>query len=323
MPHSYAAPQSRDRTKPRVPLRPRLSSAPRREERRAALRPGHVKRYLAALPARPPPASWPGGRAARSAYWPGLRITFRLVGAHKKSAGDSSSRREPGILIGMGRANVKGISKKIWGFTKWIVGWPIAIVGLGGIPDSVNVWVRWIDKAVLWAGSAMTDPRVQQLADKAVELAGFVNKAPVRFSLVIVGVSILVWGWRPFWRLRHRIFFSWRRALDQTVWIADDKAIDLVRNSRWARSRKRRAEKPKSFMSLSAAWGVTDPEAQELDQMFYNWCKLSLEQFAKLHENEGAIRKIETGNEYDENKLRGWLGRCYETDLTAEFGQPY
>src|SRR4051794_39778399 len=37
----HAAPQSRDRTKHRRSLRPRLCSAPRREERRAALRPGH------------------------------------------------------------------------------------------------------------------------------------------------------------------------------------------------------------------------------------------------------------------------------------------
>src|SRR5438128_388251 len=37
----HAAPQSRDRTKHRVLLRPRLSSAPRREVRRAAQHPGH------------------------------------------------------------------------------------------------------------------------------------------------------------------------------------------------------------------------------------------------------------------------------------------
>src|SRR3954447_22485472 len=37
----HAAPQSRDRTKRRRFVRPRLCSAPRREERRAALRPGN------------------------------------------------------------------------------------------------------------------------------------------------------------------------------------------------------------------------------------------------------------------------------------------
>ena len=37
----HAAPQSRDRTKHRRLVRPRISSAPRREERRAALRPGN------------------------------------------------------------------------------------------------------------------------------------------------------------------------------------------------------------------------------------------------------------------------------------------
>src|ERR1700754_1497415 len=37
----HGAPQSRDRTKRRCSLRPRLCSAPLREELRAALRPGH------------------------------------------------------------------------------------------------------------------------------------------------------------------------------------------------------------------------------------------------------------------------------------------
>src|SRR3978361_641878 len=41
----HAAPQSRDRTKHRALLRPRLCSAPRREVRRAALRPGNATRY--------------------------------------------------------------------------------------------------------------------------------------------------------------------------------------------------------------------------------------------------------------------------------------
>src|SRR3954466_11478811 len=51
----HAAPQSRDRTKRRRSLRPRLCSAPRRKERRAALRPGHG--------ATPPP---PVARRARA-----------------------------------------------------------------------------------------------------------------------------------------------------------------------------------------------------------------------------------------------------------------
>src|SRR4051794_34406105 len=48
---SYAAPQSRDRTKRRRPLRPRLCSAPLREELRAALRPGNEEPSLV-LPCR-------------------------------------------------------------------------------------------------------------------------------------------------------------------------------------------------------------------------------------------------------------------------------
>src|SRR3954453_16092219 len=45
----HAAPQSRDRPKRRRSLRPRLCSAPRREELRAALRPGHGYLVLPSL----------------------------------------------------------------------------------------------------------------------------------------------------------------------------------------------------------------------------------------------------------------------------------
>src|SRR5205085_6728279 len=45
----HAAPQSRDRTKHRRSVRPRLCSAPLREELRAALRPGH-KYFKLCLP---------------------------------------------------------------------------------------------------------------------------------------------------------------------------------------------------------------------------------------------------------------------------------
>src|SRR5436305_11962262 len=45
----HAAPQSRDRTKRRRSVRPRLCSAPLREELRAALRPGHAASSCAGL----------------------------------------------------------------------------------------------------------------------------------------------------------------------------------------------------------------------------------------------------------------------------------
>jgi hypothetical protein len=221
----------------------------------------------------------------------------------------------------MGRWVIKSTISKGWGFTKWLVGWPIAIVGLGGLPDSLDVWSRWIEKSLGWLHAAMTDPRVQQLATAAVSIADFINQSWVRAVLVCIGFAILAWGWRPFWRFRHKLWFLGKRALNQKNWIPQSKAVDLVENSRWGRSRKALAEKPRSVFTISNLSGLyQDPARDARIVMFHNWCKMVLEQFEV--DDRSEVRMNEELKEYSEGDLIQWLDDRYRSDIIAEFGKP-
>jgi hypothetical protein len=181
----------------------------------------------------------------------------------------------------MGWPRFKNAAKACGRWVRWLLAWALFFIGLAGVPNNINIWTRLIDQV-------MNDPLVQSLTTEAVAIANFVNQFWVRILLVFIGVAILGWGWRPFWRLRHRVIFWGKRALNKEVWISRDRAIDAIRRSRWALSRRHRADKPKSFFSMTSL-SSTDPERQELDQMFYNWCGLVLKQFSELHEE--ATRK--------------------------------
>jgi hypothetical protein len=221
----------------------------------------------------------------------------------------------------MGRKRIKSAIRKAWAFTKWLMGGPIAFLGLAGLPDSLDIWSRWIEKSLGWFHAAMTDPRVQQLATAAVSIADFVNQSWVRAILVAVGVAILAWGWRPFWRLRHKLWFLGKRALNQKTWVSRSRAVDLVRNSRWGRSRKALAETPKSTFAFDIGL-MRDSARDAKNMMFYNWCIMVVDQFGA--EESSAVRKDESGkeNEYSESDLTEWLEGRYRSDIVAEFGAP-
>ena len=99
----------------------------------------------------------------------------------------------------MARGRTKIFARRLRRFIKWAVGWPLAAFGFIGLPDQLGQWEVYIGKLAELTRAAMIDPRVIHLAQKAVEVANFVNHPAVRVALVIVGVAILIWGWRPFW----------------------------------------------------------------------------------------------------------------------------
>ncbi len=211
-----------------------------------------------------------------------------------------------------GRA--KQISKRsmVWLWRAFAVA--STIIGISGIPGDLDTWSKWIDIVV-------NDPLVLKLAAYAVAIADFVNQPWVRTALVIGGVLMFFWPVRWFWRLRHRLVFWGKRALDQEVWVGRDTALDLVRKSRWAYSRERLAEKPRDRFGWAALSMQTDPARDERSAMFYNWCMLALDQYAEDHDD--AVRKSEKGQEFSESKLRKWLDDRFKGDLRAEFGEPY
>src|SRR3954470_3613403 len=93
---------------------------------------------------------------------------------------------------------------------RWIwrlVGFGNLVIGLAGVPGDLDTWSQWID-------TVMNDPLVVQLAGYAVAIAEFINDPWVRTALVIVGLLMLFWPVRWFWRLRHRLIFWGKRALD-------------------------------------------------------------------------------------------------------------
>jgi hypothetical protein len=170
-------------------------------------------------------------------------------------------------------------------------------------PSLGGFWIKWVDLSIS-------------------DSANFVAQTPVSLTLVLIGISILGWGWHPVWMLRHRTVSVWRRTLDQKVWLVRNAAIDLVRRSRWGSSRRSLAEPPKPAFSL-ASLGLPqiDPAARTRSSMFYNWCSLVLDQFEQVNKIEVRAGKDE--KEYDEDALNKWLESRYEEDIIAEFGNPY
>jgi hypothetical protein len=220
-----------------------------------------------------------------------------------------------GILACMRGKRVKSTGKKIFGYAKWLLGWPFAIFGITGVTDSFDTWSRWIDKALSWAHSAMTDPRVQQLAAKAVEFADFVNQAPVRITLVIIGVLILIWGWRPFWSLRHHFFFLWRRALGEEVWIDGSKARQLLEESDWGRLRRPIS----NFLDgiAGSLQGGVSPYAKNMLK-FNHFIKLTMDSFEE--NNPNSVRLTSGKKEYKESVLRAFFSHALDDEVVKQFG---
>lgn len=191
-----------------------------------------------------------------------------------------------------------------------LVGLALTILGIAGAPDNYKAWVGWINAVV-------SDPLVVELAQKAVQLATFVNRTWVRTVLVVAGVLLFIWPLAWFWRLRHRVAFWWRRLLEEEVWTDAQKAFELVRNSEWARSRE---------PSVSVLDGLTarafisgGSSSQSKLRMFNHFCRMALRKFAE--DNPSYRREVADGTlEYREDKLRRFLDNAYDEDTQKAFG---
>ncbi len=93
----------------------------------------------------------------------------------------------------MRRTRGNRLAGRLWRFTKWAVGWPLAFFGLVGFSETLNSWDAFFSKLLAQVGAIMTDPRAEYLAAKAVAVATFLNHTPIRVALVIVGVGVLIW----------------------------------------------------------------------------------------------------------------------------------
>lgn len=189
------------------------------------------------------------------------------------------------------------------------------LLGLGQIPDEVSVWERWIS-------AVKADPQVYALAVKLAGIGAFLDLWWVDTALILLALVILFWGSRPFWRTRHKAIYLMRHSLSEQVWISKDVAMNLVRQSRWARMRRSSAEPPRDRISLfSANMLTTDPAKEARDVRFYRWCERALDGFGK--HNSEALRDISGKPEYDEVRLKEYLEEKFDEDVVADFGSPF
>jgi hypothetical protein len=215
----------------------------------------------------------------------------------------------------MGKGSAKRFARRVWRLAKWAVAGPITLIGLGGLPDALNSWIALFDRIFARVGAIMTDPRVEYLATKAVVVANFVNHPLVRLALVILGIGILIWGWRPFWNLRHRLRFAWRVLLGEETWISREEAKKIARASRWARMRE---PSPNLFEQIGRgiSGGLTAYDRDML--LFGRYIEMTLESFEVNRPQ--AVREVEGKKEYAEGLLRAFMDSALDTEAIQKFG---
>jgi hypothetical protein len=216
----------------------------------------------------------------------------------------------------MGTGGAKRFVKPVWRFTKWAIGGTISLIGLGGLPDALNSWAKFFTEILARVGAIMTDPRAEYLASKAVAVADFVNQTPVRVALVIVGVAILIWGWRPFWSLRHRLRFAWRTFLGEETWISHEEATKLIRASDWAKLR----EPVPGFVESTARLLGGGMSAYDRDVIRYRrYIQMTLESFETS--NPTGVRESDGNKMYSERLLRHFVASALDDEAIARFGK--
>jgi len=174
-------------------------------------------------------------------------------------------------------------------------------------PQTADTLVGWLE--------AITNPYLQKLGAAAAAFAKFANTHWVRWSLLVVAVVVLFWGWRPFWGLRHRIFVRWRRALGSEVWVRSDEAQKLLRQSTWGRLREPRAT---LVDTLSMIGGQGPSDYQKRAIKFAHFVKMTLDSFAEYNPN--SVRIVNNVREYREDKLLSFLEHALDDEAIKDFG---
>jgi hypothetical protein len=205
---------------------------------------------------------------------------------------------------------------RFWSLIWKLAGVVIFIIGLSGVPGDIETWKKWID-------NAMYDARVNHLAQKAVEIANFANQWWVRGLLIGAGLTILFWAWRPFWRLRHRFVFRWRRMLANQVWISRDQALKVMAESAWGRIKEPRSTTIVPLTALAGAFrqfemstGLTEDQKNSL--LFRKFLGRSLDHFCS--DNPSAVRESDGNEQIEELALRRFLEASIEGHVKEKFG---
>lgn len=166
-------------------------------------------------------------------------------------------------------------------------------------------------------------------AELAVSIADFVNEPMVRVGLVLMGLIIVLWPARWFWRIRHKVWIAGRKLVQERVWISHEEAMDLLEQSDWAILRiphitERRSLIAEMFRSQAnpnlvqdvTIYGISADEKRK--KKYRLFLAETLRSFAD--KNSSAVRLVEGQTEYDHAALGAFLSKALRDELKDEFG---
>ena len=196
----------------------------------------------------------------------------------------------------------------------WLLfGGACTILGVAGLQDDIQTWYNWID-------GMMNNAIALALAELAVEIANYLNIPEVRIALVAAGLSLMLWPARWFWRIRFRIRLIWRSAMTEKIWVSDDEALELVKQSDWAKLRVPHVTDVNLLPTLTfgrqTVYGL--PKAEKEKLKYEVFLKQVLESFAE--NNPTAHRVAEGMTQFEASCLRKFLSVALKEELGKEFG---
>ena len=210
--------------------------------------------------------------------------------------------------------------KKVWRLAIRLIALALSVLSLAGIPADYEKWQEWID-------ATLHDPRGEMLARQAVEFANFANQFWVRGLFIVIAITIFIWAWRPFWRIRHKLKFNWRRLLTNKVWIPRETAIEVIRSSDWAKIKEPHTKRTSSIldglnihlMGLTAVTSTGLSEQKKLEFKFNIYLDRTLDAFIAV--NPESFRVKDGHNQVEEVALIKFLSKAMDEEIAKDFGE--
>jgi hypothetical protein len=161
-----------------------------------------------------------------------------------------------------------------------------------------------------------TSALIELVAATMAGATDFLKQSGAIWALAVVAFMILVWGWRPFWGLRHRVASAWRTLLgEEENWVGREDALKIIRASDWA-ALKAPPVDINIAASLARAFGGATADREELE--FKVYLDLTLDNFER--DNPSCVRQQEGKKEYLEQKLILFLRKDSEDAIIKKFG---
>ncbi len=121
------------------------------------------------------------------------------------------------------RRILKLVVSRIWR----AIGFALTVIGLSGIPGDIDQWGAWV--------STLSEHHVvKDVAGGILRFVEYADQPILRIALFLLGLTMLFWPLRFFWRMRHRARLWWRKKVSEEVWVSEEDALEEIRASDWA-----------------------------------------------------------------------------------------